>query len=689
MRQTICMVCLLAMSAVGAGAERTLLDLNSPAVVESLQQTDAQAHRRDGVLRIETGHAQPWPGITLKAPDGRWDLTGVRTVVAELTNRSDSPVTIYLRVDNPGADGAKHCITHSLTLDPGATDTLRVALYDTPWALDKPLTLVGMRGYPRFAERLDPANITQLVLFVARPQRDYAVELRRLTAEGDVKILKADTFLPFVDRFGQFMHADWPGKIHSDDDFAIARAAEEKDLTDNPGVAAWNAWGGWTAGPRYTATGFFRVEKIDGKWWLIDPEGCLFWSHGADCVGVSNITPLTDREAYFSELPKEDEPLGRFYGRGNWAPVDYYKGRGEYRTFDFSAANLFRKYGDDWRSDHARLAHRRLRGWGMNTIANWSDGDIYQLRKTPYVTTISAGSRVIEGSEGYWGKFFDVFDPAFRQSLRRSLDSQKGRSIDDPWCIGYFVHNELSWGDDTSLTLAALASPADQPAKSAFIDSLTEKYTTIDALNTAWGTAYASWQAMRESTRQPDKQKAGDDLRAFYTTLAETYFRIVREEIKRAAPNQLYLGCRFAWVNDRAAVASAKYCDVVSYNRYEYSVESLEMPDRLDKPLIIGEFHFGALDRGMFHTGLKPAADQRDRAEKYRRYVLGALRNPSIVGTHWFQFRDQATTGRGDGENYQIGLVDSCDTPYPEMIETLRQTGQQMYDYRLNEGRRR
>jgi hypothetical protein len=678
---------MLVMSAVGAGAERTLLDVSSPAVVESLQKTDAQAHLRDGVLRIDTGHAQPWPGVTLKAPDGRWDLTGVRTVVAELKNLSDSPVTIYLRVDNPGADGAKHCITNSMTLDAGKTDTLRVALYDTPWALDKPVTLVGMRGYPKVPDAIDPARVNQLVLFVARPDRDYRFELRRLTAEGEVKILKADTFLPFVDRYGQFMHADWPGKIHSEDDLARARAAEDKDLTDHPGVAAWNAYGGWTAGPRYKAAGFFRVEKIDGKWWLIDPEGCLFWSHGADCVGVSNITPLTDREAYFAELPKEDEPLGRFYGRGNWAPVDYYKGRGEYRTFDFSAANLFRKYGDDWRSEHARLAHRRLRGWGMNTIANWSDSDIYQLRKTPYVTTISAGSRAIEGSEGYWGKFFDVFDPAFRQSLRRSLESQKGRSIDDPWCIGYFVHNELSWGDDTSLALAALASPADQPAKSAFIDILNEKYTTIDALNAAWETTHASWQAMLESTQRPDKQKAGDDLRAFYTTLAETYFRIVREEVKRAAPNQLYLGCRFAWVNDRAAIASAQYCDVVSYNRYEYSVESLEMPDTLDKPLIIGEFHFGALDRGMFHTGLKATADQRDRAEKYRSYVLGALRNPAIVGTHWFQFRDQATTGRGDGENYQIGLVDSCDTPYPEMIGVLREVGTQLYDYRLKQGR--
>ena len=53
------------------------------------------------------------------------------------------------------------------------------------------------------------------------------------------------------------------------------------------------------------------------------------------------------------------------------------------------------------------------------------------------------------------------------------------------------------------------------------------------------------------------------------------------------------------------------------------------------------------------------------------------------MGTHWFQYKDQATTGRGDGENYQIGFIDICDTPYPEIIAAARNTGDTMYPYRL------
>lgn len=85
----------------------------------------------------------------------------------------------------------------------------------------------------------------------------------------------------------------------------------------------------------------------------------------------------------------------------------------------------------------------------------------------------------------------------------------------------------------------------------------------------------------------------------------------------------------------------------------------------------------------MFHTGLRAAASQQDRAGKYAAYVRGALRNPYIVGTHWFQYKDQATTGRGDGENYQIGFIDICDRPHPEIVTAAREVGYPMYEYRL------
>ncbi|MPN54232.1 hypothetical protein SDC9_201902 [bioreactor metagenome] len=102
------------------------------------------------------------------------------------------------------------------------------------------------------------------------------------------------------------------------------------------------------------------------------------------------------------------------------------------------------------------------------------------------------------------------------------------------------------------------------------------------------------------------------------------------------------------------------------------------------KPILIGEFHFGTYDRGMFSASLCPTGDQQERATSFLRYVQGALAHPDMVGAHWFQFRDQPLTGRWDGEGYQIGFVDVADTPYPEMTKTAREIGENMYTYRIN-----
>jgi hypothetical protein len=662
----------------------TLFNFDKGFDISEVISTDAKANlSQDGTLRVETGTKQNWPGITLKAPEGKWNLSKYEYITVDIKNIDTKPVTVYCRVDNPGADGSNNCVTDSIAITPNSAEKLTVRLYPTEYQLTEPVKLIGMRQGPAQKGKLDASNVTQLLVFVSRPATKHTFKIDNIRAGGRVKIIETKDFFPFIDEFGQFIHKDWPGKTHSLDELIAQGKTEETDLAANPGPPDRNKYGGWTAGPKLKATGFFHVQKYKDKWWLVDPEGRLFWSHGIDCIRSANATPISDREHYFQNLPKANSLFSTFYGRGGWAPHGYYKDHSPYRTYDFSQTNLLRKYGPEWQQKFADITHRRLKSWGLNTIANWSDSKIYLMRKTPYVATISYSARNIEGSQGYWGKFFDVFDPSFRRSLRQRLEREKDTSASDPWCIGYFVHNELSWGDDTSLAVASLISPPDQPAKKVFIEDLKAKYKSIDKLNNAWGTNHKTWDALLQSTQAPDKKKARDDLTAFYTKTAETYFKIIREEVKKIAPNQLYMGCRFAWVNNLASRAATKFCDIVSYNRYSYSVENHRLPDSIDMPIIIGEFHFGALDRGMFHTGLRKTANQQDRADKYKSYVQGALRNPYIVGTHWFQYKDQATTGRGDGENYQIGFIDICDKPYPETIKACRDVGYTMYDYRL------
>lgn len=668
-----------------ARADQVVFDFERGFDAATVGGQDAKTTAAQGALRVATGHGQAYPGITLKAPQGKWDWSAYAQVAMDVRNVGTNAVTVSLRVDNLGANGIDNCVTGTITVGAGQSGTLMLPLSAKS---KRDVKLFGMRGYPAGCDpkgKLDAENVTQMLVFVAKPTADHAFEIDNIRLMGSVaRPAEGKAFFPFIDTFGQYVHADWPGKVHSVEELKGRVAEEAKDLAAKPGPEEWNQYGGWKNGPALKATGFFRVEKHNGKWWLVDPEGKLFWSHGIDCVRMADATPVEERETWFADYPGNKPEFAEFVGRQRYALHGYYAGR-RVDCFGFAGANLKRKYGEDWRQAAAEVAHKRLRSWGMNTIANWSDSSVYLMRKTPYVCTVGSGGKMIEGSQGYWGKFPDVFDPEFAEQTKRRMSQQAARTAGDPWCIGFFVDNEMSWGDETSLAIGALLSPADQAAKKVFIGDLNAKYGTIEKLNAAWGTKHASWEAMLEAKESPDRGKAGEDLKAFYTKTAEQYFRTVKEALKAVAPNQLYLGCRFAWVNPLAVAASAKYCDVVSYNIYKRSAADFKLPIEADVPLIIGEFHFGALDRGMFHTGLVKVKDQAERAKVYREYVEGCLRHPQFVGCHWFQYQDEPTTGRVyDEENYQIGFVDIADTPYRETVEASREVGGAMYRIRMS-----
>ncbi|MDF7822527.1 hypothetical protein P4B35_00770 [Pontiellaceae bacterium B12227] len=636
-------------------------------------------------IMVQTGGVEEWPNITFRALEKPWDLRGRFTVQVDLTNAGSSPVNIGIRLDNPyenKEDAPQHAQGFEI-LDPAETRTVSIRLSSEDWIFEKPLELVGMRRAPGI-ELMNLAEIDRISVFVGNASGPQTFIVSNIRAEGSVKKVDGSGFLPFVDQYGQYKHADWKGKIHSDADLAAARKAEAADFIKVPGIGNLGKFGGWKDGPKRDATGFFRVEKVDGKWWFIDPEGLLFWSNGPTCMDSNfGYTGIQDREHYFENLPADDSPLGQFYGRSTWAPHGFYADKIPFKMQKTYKANLYRKYGKNWNEAFIDVAHKRLKSWGMNTVANWAEPDLYKKQRTPYVANFFIrDNRTLEGSNGYWSKFHDVFDPSFRGSIRKNLADRK-QECSDPWCIGFYVDNEMSWGGDgMSLALETLACPADQPAKIEFLRDLKAKYKSITQLNAAWGAEHASWTALGESTDAPDIARAGEDLKQFYMKTADTYFSIVKNELKTAAPNHLYLGCRFAWVNDAVAISASRYCDVVSYNKYNHSIRSLRLPYFIDRPMIIGEYHFGATDRGHFHPGLREADTQEERADKFKRYITSALDNPQMVGVHWFQYVDEHIAGRADEENYNVGLVDICDTPYPEMVEAMRSTGEKLYEYR-------
>src|SRR5579863_7022425 len=95
-----------------------------------------------------------------------------------------------------------------------------------------------------------------------------------------------------------------------------------------PAAPAYDPYGGWLQ-LTGTKTGYFHTQQIDGRWWLVTPDGNAFFSKGVDNVSYRPES---------SSSPK--------------APGN----------------------PEEW----ATVAARQLRGWNFNTVGAWSVAELYQ-----------------------------------------------------------------------------------------------------------------------------------------------------------------------------------------------------------------------------------------------------------------------------------------------------------------------
>ncbi|HPJ99087.1 MAG TPA: beta-galactosidase [Candidatus Hydrogenedentes bacterium] len=664
--------------------------LGSEAALDHIEAKEASCRlgtasdASDAMLELAF-EASTRPRIALRGPDGGWDWASVAGLAVRVTNPGDSALTLEITAFGETADGHSRTMDGKATFEAGQTGWLRVYFSNNGrgpyW---------GMHGIPVIGpvSRTMPGTASEARLTTAS---SITVAVREPEAAGRLLLGDLITFqedspvaqlvpMPFVDKFGQFIHEDWPGKIHSEAELRAQLDREHAELEAAPALSGQDALGGWADGPQLAATGWFRTEKLDGKWWLVTPEGRLFLSWGVNCLYPGDATFVTGREAWFEWLPEKDGPFAEFMQSSQGAMMLADAIGNEGRTLRFYSMNLKRKFGETWEQEFRALALKRLRAWGFNTVANWSLREVLEESTLPFtVNTGSHGGRMLEASSGYWGKMMDVFDPAFPVRVDDNIRRAAAPYAANPLVVGYFVDNEMSW---VSIAASTLSCPPDQPARVVFIDRLKAQYETLDALNAAWGTDAESWEALRLPGRQTEAGKA--DAEAFEYAFAHHYFSTIAGAIRKYAPNQLYLGCRFTpfYCPKPVLQACADVVDVVSINFYLPSVPPAVMSG-IDKPVVIGEFHFGALDRGMFHTGLCAAASQDERGELYAQYVKSVAEHPNFVGCHWFQYVDQPLTGRNmDGENYNIGLVSGVDVPYEPFLSYVREAHRAMYAHR-------
>ena len=479
----------------------------------------------------------------------------------------------------------------------------------------RPMMFINLGGTPG-----ELKSVREIGVVMANPIGAPTLEIRavRLANQdpGDA-LLEAK---PLVDQFGQWMGDDWPGKATSLDQLQAAWDAEKKAL--GKGDFSYCRYGGYEGTKaKAKATGFFRVEKIDGKWWFVDPDGHLFVSLGSDSIGTSVSTSTKDREALFAALP----PPGLSGGRGGAS---------------FYAWNMVRRFGADWSAKWIDLTARRMFAWGFNTVGNWSDSRLGNAHRVPYVVTLQ-GWGIETGPMGVP----DVYAPEYAANIDRAAAQQCDARKDDPYVLGYFLGNEPPWPGRESVAVDAILAGPDSALKKAA-------------------------KAFLADGDSPERRQA------FLYQAYQKFVEAATAAIRKHDPNHLNLGLRFGSTAPPEIVRLSKVFDVYSLNNYAYQVNQAEIDkvrSLIDRPILIGEFHFGTPGRGMT-PGLKQTSSQEERGVAYRYYVENALADPSIVGAHWFEWIDEPSTGRFDGENYNIGLVDVTDRPYRELLDAAQAT---------------
>ena len=389
----------------------------------------------------------------------------------------------------------------------------------------------------------------------------------------------------------------------------------------------YSRYGGLLA-KRVKKTGYFYLAKIEGRWWLVDPEGCLFLSKGVDSVTPGNSK--NNVEALKS----------RFQTEQNWA--------------EQTAKLLLDK--------------------GFNTTGSWTNTSLLEKAPTKLPYTLiwnfmsgygkALGKTSQEpGHTGYPNDAIFVFDPGFAAYCDEYAKQLIG-SKNDPFLLGHFSDNELPFRDNALDNYLGLAKT--EAGYQAAIKWLADRKKTISNID-------------------------DNDRRDFLEFVAERYFQITSQAIRKYDPNHLILGSRFhGRVLNYEAVfkAAGNYVDVISVNYYNRWTPE---PDRIEqwtkwsgKPILVTEFYAKAMDAGLSNlTGAGwTVKTQKDRGSFYQNFTLGLLASKNCIGWHWFKYADndpEDKTVDPSNQNSNKGIVTAKYVEYTTLLEAMSQVNSNAY----------
>lgn len=383
----------------------------------------------------------------------------------------------------------------------------------------------------------------------------------------------------------------------------------------------------------------YRVVETHGIWWLETPDGNPFFSLGVCCV-------------LRGDTPKSFNPKNPGYA-------------------------AYQEYSSPKAWANATLA--RLKSWNYTTIGGWSDLDILRKSKQfdmPFEVMIPIGM----GAGAPW---LDMWDPKVIANMDKIARDAILPVRSDPHLVGYFTDNELGWWNGAlfEYTLAKHKPTSIQRQK--LIALLRSTYRDRwDLLTEDFEPSGADSFAKLERGGTLYLRPGGNGIRVvheFAGMMAHRYYQLVHDIVRKYDKRGLILGDRYqSFYYPEVAAAAAPYIDILSSNlnanwrdggvaRYYFDT----LHALTGKPIIASEFYVASAENRSGNqnnsSGFLVVPTQAQRAVVFRNELTHFLSRPYIVGADWFQYFDEPANGRGDGENYDMGLVDIHDRPYRDI----------------------
>lgn len=392
--------------------------------------------------------------------------------------------------------------------------------------------------------------------------------------------------------------------------------------------ASFNKYGSDQGSSKQAASGYFRTEKLNGRSWVIDPQGYLFYN-----VAVTGLR--------MGKSPNNENALKDKFGSTT-----------------------------AWMKASKKL----LDQFHFNTTGSWSDVETiidYNLTaKTPmsYCTQLSLLNSFSQNQKSQnHTTAYPVLALVFNESFESWCDQKNSalsKNKNDPSIFGHFSDNELPFQDNLLKSFLGIENKSDLAYLTA-LRWVNEK--NIDTLKIT-----------------------KDQREAFSGFVGEQYYKIIYNSIKKFDPNHLYIGSRLhssAKNNPYLLVAAEKYCDIISINYYgnwEVTEKNNQQWQALNKPFLITEFYTKAIDSKMDNISGAGwlVRTQEERGIHYQNFGINLLQNNNCVGWHWFKYQDNDPNDPSadpSNKDSNKGLVNTFYEVYQPLADKMNQLNQNVY----------